>query len=602
MVSVLIKGEFLDISIETKITFRVRHNLYDGTDPTIKRGSYTLPFTVDLTDHNKRLLEDPHLKDNRKQLLIDEPAVVYISNNLNYGMPFLYGKVFISKCNDSQAECSVVTQGLSDFGDLTFDDIPLGAPPAFATSLACRVAAKDTLINPDNHNYCFIPMTNYMFTGERNLDRYGREQNPYNRTTQEFVHETDFDSHEIVTPFIKITYLLKRAFEHVDISLINEIENNDELNKLYLHHVSDMWTAGDWPLEIPYNKMCPDMKVSDFYKQYCAMLFLGIFPDPVANKVEFRPWKEVLNATVRHDWTNKIRKGSSIKGSDSVASAIAFGIDTNDERFTLYSVPDDPDNYIHKIGAKSLMEGEKVYNAVDGTYLSRVPEGGNSNLVPETVQQGFIKVDIGGVSDPVEIDMVPIMTRSLITAFPPGTVETPEYYYSTLGKPMTAKVGTFRRYRYDGTTPIDENGDTTTQFSASHAYTESTGRSSNARVMIYRGMRTVGYIENNVFVEGPCANHTSYDPDNPSKKHDHAITLDGEEGLVAKLGAEVIHFMRNHKKIPHQVDLDINDLLNIKEYDKVQVDNLQYLISEYEVTVGYAGIIGAADVVLATVT
>lgn len=601
MVSVLIKGEFLDIGKETKITFRIRHNLYDGTDPSIKRGSYTLPFTVKLTDHNKKLLEDPHLKDNRNQLLIDEPAVVYISNNLNYGMPFLYGKVYISDCNDEQAECSVVTQGLNGFGDITFDKIPLGAPPAFSSSVACRVTAKDTLVNPDNYNYSFIPVTNYMFTGERVLDKVGKDQNPYDITTQEFVHETNFDSHEIVTPFIKITYLLKRAFEHIGISLINEIENNEELNKLYLHHVNDMWTAGDWPLEIPYNKMCPDMKVSDFYKQYCAMLFLGIFPDPVANKVEFRPWKDVINATVRHDWTNKVRKGSSIKGSESIASSIQFGTDGADERFSLYSVPEDPDSFIHHIGAKSLDVGDKIYNEVDGTYLSRVPEGGNSIAVPETVLQGFAAVDIGGVSDPVEIDMIPIMSRSIIRANPAGNPD-PDYYESTLGKPMIAKVGTFRRYQYSGSTPIDEEGESTSQFSASHAYTESTGRSTNARVIIHRGMKTVGYSENNVFIEGPCANHTSYDPDDPNKKHSHAITLDGEEGLVAKLGAEVIHFMRSHKKTPHKIDLDVNDILNIKEYDKVRVDNMQYLISEYEVTVEYDGINDPANFVLASIS
>lgn len=600
MIGIYIKGDFLDLLPSTTVAIRRRHNLFDGRDPSIKRGSYTLPINVPLTDKNKRLLEHPHRLDNNNKLLLDEEVHLYISNNLNVGIPYLSGQLYISECNEKTARVSVVTKALADFGDLTFDDLDLGNTTQ-PSPTDMRNHAMTTAGLPDDYNYIFFPVINYDFIEDR--ERFKAEQftqNYWNQQTTIFGDSAE--KVQIVTPFLKVTWLLQKMFEHIGITLINDIESHPEFKYIYLHHVRNLFEKGQWPTEIKFNDLTPEMKLSDFYKQYAALLFLGIFPNVNDQSVHLKPWKEVLSAAPRHNWTDKIRPNPTIKNTPYTPKSIGFGADdkdsflSNDENtfhsidYTLYSNevyghPTDFNNYYYNIA-------EAVFH--DPGYTSN-----GRRFRPE--HGFFVRTETGGINDSILNDMIPVLQRQNVDfRTPQGDI-----YDSDGGHPRIDKRGHHITWIYNESgDPVNSEGDTQIdgvnieEYSEDHDFTITTERAKNARVLLYRGILD---IQNDPTRRRPYAGVTSYDPRTIGSEFEYSLLMDRPTGLAAKMGAEAIEFIKNHKPVEMLIDLSINDLINLREEDKIQIDNLQYLVSEIFITIGTRGVIGPARVSLASV-
>lgn len=102
MISIKINGEFIDLNTDTRISLKLKSPIF--ADGDIIPGSYSIPFTIPLTERNSRILNHPDVLENTTitkkydaQLLFDH--VLFNQGKLNISAPsdteltanFLYG-------------------------------------------------------------------------------------------------------------------------------------------------------------------------------------------------------------------------------------------------------------------------------------------------------------------------------------------------------------------------------------------------------------------------------------------------------------------------------------------------------------------------------
>ena len=599
MISVLVDGEFLDIMPTTSVTIRRRHNLFDGSPPSIKRGSYTLPFTVLLTDRNKKLLDHPDLIDNSNPLLVDKPAYLYLSDNHNYGLPYLGGKVLITNSTETVAEISLVTQRVAGISDVSIDDIPLGNKTE-STPADMRTYAKATATAPTSHDICFFPIYAPQFWPAeiRSKDFFFTQapkytyQNPYDFATQTFGNG---DRLQAVTPFLKLSFVVKKIFEHAGIHLYTDIQGADDIDLIYLYHNRSLYVDGDWPTEINYNDLTPDVKADDIWKQYAALLFLAVAVDPIRSVVEFVSWRSILRAPEKHNWTSLTRIGHSKDGRQNRPEYLGY------EGHPPRTI--DPADYTDIPGYRRSTT-ENLHSTPDDIYYEAVQSAGQGRSIVEKTNI-HATIDAGGVADPILIEMVPLR-MSMISN---GRYDHPQdsTLFSNDGVYLTSPdPGSWIRYRYDDNdAPVDADGNTVSngqavsEYSDDHAREAIDNRLDRCHVMLYRGIVTVDRAPS--AITRPYANNTDHNPADIDAPYPTSLLLDGDRGLVATRGAEAMHFLRTHKQVTRFVDIGVRELLSLNEFDKVRIGNMVYLVKEIEITFNTAGVAGPAKVVLCTV-
>ncbi len=598
-------GLFMDLAENTRITYKIRHNIYDSGDPTFKRGSYTAPFNVPLTDRNKRILNNPHRSDIKGHLLIDEPVWLYISDNHGVGVPWKVGKIYIKSSSDSTAQISFIQEGLSDFAKKTFEDIDL--PTIYKDSPNdMRDHAKETALNPQDHDYAFFPVKNEaLIPSEVRLTdtipgNYFKKheiiQNAYygcdnNAKFGLDNHNQSFGSgnkkiyrHEMVSPFVKVSVLMDKAFELLGMAVDNQWQTNDELKMLYVYNTFNSFER-QWPSHIDLSKHVPRLKLNEGIKDICATFCVGIFPDLIKKKILLLPLKELLKRPHDADWTDKKLVGYKNSGDVNIPSDIKYeGSNIPDIDTTAFPSFKD---FTPPFGSYPWLPYGKSFLEAFSAYVDQLDDV-NSNIPLRTDRYTFFNnMYVGGAGETIELKAKPLPFDVSRAHFFVKLSHLDDYGCPYLSIDAQGS-GTYYKYSLDGD-PLDENGNIVSEFGEGHTMVTADNTIDSISLMFFRGMiQTVDNQGSTVSV--PWASNNAYNPTVEDTTFEYSLHLDGEKGLFQKFWKEWIEFLRNKKTVTMPLLLNINDILNLKEYHKVRVGNQHYFIKELDVTIGPFGI------------
>lgn len=305
MLAVKINNAFLDLYPNTTISFTLKNLMYLGGATDIIPGSYSLPFTIPLTDRNKRLLKHPGQIDNTLDFIEDEVAEIWFS-----GIPLFTGIGHVQEAGDHTAKLFIVLNPFATLKDKKLNAIELGGDRSLGTEIIAAdmiTHAKDTAITPRNYDYIFFPVRNPCFFDEDNIPPGGVSlyeiQNFYNIFVGAFAESIE---NRTAMPFVKLSYLLQQLFLEVGYDLHNDFQSDDELGQLCIYNNYSIYEQTDqWATTINLQSHVSDSKATDFLKFIIQNFCLGLFYSPFDKVVKLIPLRDILSKPHQYDWTDK---------------------------------------------------------------------------------------------------------------------------------------------------------------------------------------------------------------------------------------------------------------------------------------------------------
>lgn len=588
-----IGSRYLDLFPESQISFEKTTELWVTGDPTLQIGSYSFPFDVPLTDTNRLTLRFPERIDAYTRPVIIDGVVLYAGAGLSVGLPIFTGRLFVKTATNEKASIFIVVDGLSRQNEKKMEDVDMGVfnlgPPLVLESVMTYSAN-----NPQYYPFIFFPVMNMtlrnMYVGTANIDSFpagvfgaGR-MNHYN--PDGWIVETEPDDdlriNSIVVPFLRLAYVLDKIVSSMGYSLINEwMDDDDELQQICLFNnksINDIEEIYKW--KIRYNEHVPTkMLITDFLKEVCKFAFCGIFVEHHSKTVLIKPYKNILTAVPRHDWTDRMVEDYELEQDNAVPNYIGFDTDNTDQYFSNNFVSNQPllaDGAIvtdywqagGDPGSHSLIDG--YYHVKRDNSVMRY-DPSRSILLSKWNKWShrFSNIYIGGNGDRWLSKCIPMWSDSAS----PAPIFPFAYSLPRADIPLniTLKFG-------------DE-------------VVEQNAELSSIRLMIYRGYRD---FEGGMPGTYPYANATAYDPATEDETFNHSLHYDGDKGMYNLYGKEWIYFMQNKKIVKRYLKLTIQDILNHKEYDKIRIGNMNYFVKSMRINVTSSGL-GLTECELVTI-
>lgn len=584
---------FLDMLDSAELTFEINNELWVTGDPTVNLGSYTFPFTIPLTDQNRYLLRFPDRIEAFTTLSVIEDVVIYIGEGRSIGLPFIVGNLYIKTATRLTADIFIISKGLNNVDGKKFADVDMGIT-RIGGPVSPESLMNGTITYPLLNDFVFFPVLNktlydiYRGTGILAdyfaAGQYGAAtQNHYSPGRGWSVFNTAAWSEQKrfnlpITPFLRLEYVLDRVAELMGYTMVNQWQLNDELKSICIYSnksISDLDSG--FKEYIIYNEHLPaDMILTDFLKEVAKYAFCGIFVDQVAKTITLMPYKYLLMNATRHNWTAHQLRDYEVEQDNELPEAIGFDRDGADQYFdnnfvTTETLIEDG-AYIadyYKRGGNPNLHGliDGYYHVKrDNTVMRYDP---SKNWLAERwskFSHKFKEFFVGGKGDKWLSKVIPMWSDS--------------YEYSFGANPFTYSLP-----RADVQLNIQlhlEDDDKPEIL---------TGKLSNIRLMMYRGMRyTVNPDSSMTSDDYPYANATAYDPATQLEDFQHSLHYDGVGGMVETFGAEWIAFMQTKKTVRRPLKLPLQDILNFREMDKVRIGNMDYFIKSLKISVNQHGI------------
>lgn len=587
-----IGSSFLDIDKGSQLTFEINTELWVTGEPSISTGSYSFPIDLPLTDNNRYLLRFPDRIDAHTVLDVVDGATIYIGQGRSIGLPVFTGRLFVKSASNRVVKVFLVVDGLSRENEKKFEDVDLGvfnlAPPLDLAAVMTYSAE-----HPQYYPFIFFPVWNETLK----KTYYGTDKNDYfpgfalgqsrmNAYTSDWLfdaeHDPDIAGNVIITPFLRLEYILDKIVTAMGYTLVNEwMEDNDELKQICVFNnksINDVEEIYKW--KIRYNEHVPTrMLITEFLKAVAKFAFCGLFVNHDSKTVTMRPYRMVLNQAPRHNWTSRSTRDYEVEQDNNVPSYIGYESDNSDEYFSNNFVdtypliadgaviadyweaggnPDDHsliDGYYHVKRDNSVMR----YDPSRTFYSERWSRWSHR----------FKNINIGGRADAVLSKCIPMWSDS----YSPEIVSDYNYSIPRADIPLNINL------KFDDET-VYQNAEL-----------------SSIRLMIYRGYRDYQGLASGTY---PYANATAYDPATETESFNHSLHLDGDKGMYVQYGREWMEFMRRKKIVKRYLLLTLQDILNIRESDKVRIDNMDYFIKTIRVSVTSQGI-GLSECTLVTI-
>lgn len=555
MIGLRIEEEFLDLQMNTSVSFVINTPIFTGDKFDTIEGSYSLPFTVPMNGKNRRLLEYPDLIEKYNSKVIKD-CTFY-----GEGVPLYSGKLYVLSCNSKEAKLNMIISGISDFPDKSLKDIDMGTHEVgFWTEM--RDHAVDTLYNSNNHDHVFAPLYNKHFYEDvedyqdliNDLDLAGQSESAYGVNPvymQNPWHDGEFILNIILyanTPFLKVEKVLKSIMEDMGFSIENQFQTNEELRNLLLYTNNSINQTGNiLPNSFEKARQAPDISVKDFVKAICRYFFLAIVPDNAKKVMLVIPLRSIVEEEHKHNWTDKTLKGFEIEeGKDTEVNAIVPQADPNAINETGYTEIE----YNGEVETITAVPGddEKYYVQETSSFWSSIPGA---------AEERFFLPLRWNEEDPLKTESVPLS---------PTYVTNINTLDSNTKLPQVAYKGNFAFVN-------PENGE---------LFKESKNAVS-ARIFFYRGP------DNSEATDTPYSNHTNYF-DNHLDWYQYSLNFTGVKGIKAVWAQKWLDFLENKRMVKRIAMLHITDILNFKPIDKVRIENINYFVVQMKITFTQQGL------------
>lgn len=290
-------GEYLDTPQGFALSFELQNQVFAGSSTDVLPGSFSLPADVPLTRKNNRLLGYPARPDTAQAWQTWPDVWVYAE-----GVALFVGELKIRSCTQTKARINITVNPLTKMKDIMVPDIDTEGERTIGPWAAFSNYQKFVASNSDDYDYTFFQVEAYDPVGP------GFYYNRFDPITGEFV-----DDVSVLTPFVRLSYLLKRAFIQYapGYTFDNAWQGFDpELLNLYIFNNADCRVLTSYtpyavtePETLNLQKHLPKVKFVDFLKRIIAQWGLGIFVNIWNKQIRLAPLQEVLSRQPKHDWT-----------------------------------------------------------------------------------------------------------------------------------------------------------------------------------------------------------------------------------------------------------------------------------------------------------
>lgn len=542
MITILIRGQLLDLYPGTILEFVLNNPAFAGGDIDTILGAYQFPFNIPSTPKNKTILDFPERIDHIGFHLTDEPCQV-----MSRGVTIFNGLATV-KSAGKNIRMSILIDSYKQLKEVKTNDLPLDTI-SHATIQDALNTAKDTAVNPLNYNYIFFPVLNRSFFSADQLPEPGsnawmrRYQNYYDVDTQAFV-SSEFQ--RCAMPFVRIDHIIDKIQSQTDFNITNNLQTSDELKQLVCFNTTNIYNNDSWSLNWDLSKHVPVMNCAEFLKRITRLFCCGMFLDRFRRDIEIIPLKQIITAPFKHDWTQKASPYPIVLTPDDFPGSFGYSSD-EDEMFE-----------------------QNMFQSLHGYFQNPLAD------YTEAEKQSDVSFTIG--------DYYINAINEYFRVINPPTV----YAYQKMFRRIFLGIGENYDFKTSPLFMRSKSQYSETQFlkhTPQAAITQDSKK--EIRLAIYRGILTDLYSKSY-----PVANNNNYDAtETPIPTAEHSLLWNGNKGLYQQFWSEWVTFLQNKKESTTTVNLTIADVLNFSFKNKVRIRENNYLVKQMKVSISDGGIL-----------
>lgn len=543
MIGLRYRGELLDLNPNASLSFELNNLVFSSSNSNSLPGSFSFPFEMPATAHNRLLLDFPDRIDNASPFLITGAVEVLFN-----GVVLFSGNLKVTEASAERIKVYIVANPLANMKSVPLNQLDLGGD-RYIGSTNVLAHAKLTALSPLDYDYIFFPIYNRDFLTGEITNGWARWQNYYWTSANSFTVDHD---HPALMPFVRLDYLLSRIFAATEYNFDNRFQVTDELKQIVLYNNRSMFTPDGLEDNINLRNHVSKTASSAFVRKIMGAFCLGMFYNPWDKNLRLIPMASLVKAPPAHDWTSKLLHLPTVSSNAEQPQVICWKQDDGDAAFQFYlknGKPETVDGTVYWTDLASAPEG--LYYVIDrhGYYWKF------------TLRYSFVYSTLGCApqdtgSPAFEAECMPLFDARLFESAPdirmPGSVS----------------------YELDGETITQEND-------------------IPDRMTIYRGFQTIA--GNSV----PFGSGIPYDIAS-NQIGDYSLRMDGPMGMYETWWKDWHNMLKTGKNVSARLHLSLTDIINFNLEDKVRIQNNDFFVKRLRVTLTPRGI-APVDVELVSV-
>lgn len=308
MLAIRLNGTLLDLYPNTELSIELNSTLYLGEDVEVMQGSFAFPISLPLSPDNNVSLNYPSALDNPSTFLSNQSCEIYFKGNL-----LLKGFLTVKECSKYSAKVEIIFNPFKALAKSKLNVLDMGIYNFPATLQDNLNLMESTALAPDAYPFIYVPVLNTGWDDTSSYNTVTTWQNYWDsRSQHNSIPKPYFDNTSIVTPFLKISYILNRILSLAGDNLKDEVFRHTELNRLCVYHNHNIMTDSGIVDSIELNKFLSTTETSAFLKKLLRHYNCGLFYDFRFNEIKIRSAADIINMGIVEDITDKVGYSYSI--------------------------------------------------------------------------------------------------------------------------------------------------------------------------------------------------------------------------------------------------------------------------------------------------
>lgn len=548
MFGIKLNGQFLDLYSNTVFSCVFNSPLYLGDDVDVIPLSLMFTTPLPLSASNQKQLSFPSLLDNASRFIQGQQASIYAQ-----GVELFSGTLEVVSAQEKEVSVRILINFASKLKDVKMRDLDLGTISTVYTRIYSL--AKITLIEPENHDFIFAPVWNPAFWGDNDgkLDHANEDSDEFqNHFLQGGRSALQVYGHTI-TPFPKLTVVLKQIFKSIGLSLDNQFQTTLELKRLLLYSNASMCSKmGEFGI-LNFNPASglSDTTQAEFLKHLCRKFSLGLFTNLLSNETQLVPFKAIIKRAAKYNWSQKCLSGYELTQNVEAPSVLSDKhkdtiIDADLEKLTQHTGP-----------IADITDNESVYLSGQNAYYHKI----------------LVFPDPDNPSIPGVRQLTNARLKNYITT------------YNTKGSKYENGIGTLVLSRLKN--PVEGFQMASIRMRGKYEPNETENYACEDRIFFYRGLQPSAIAGENY----PMASSESRNLDAlPIQGANHSLSWTGNDGIYERFWKENMSVLLSAKRVKMRIQLSLEDVLKFSFQDKVRIDNQEYLVKSMKITLSRHGL------------
>lgn len=554
MIGIRYENEYLDVFPNAALSFELNNLVFSSSDSSTLPGSFSFPFDLPATAHNRAVFEFPERIDNALIFQREGNVEVWFR-----GVLFFTGTLKVTEASLTTIRAYIVANPLSALKTTPLNELDLGGDHTFADEAAVLAHAAATTTSHLDYDYVFFPVWNRDFLEQPSDNPKCRFQNWYDSTSGAFSVDHD---HPALMPFARLDYVLQQIFANEEYQFQNLFQTDDELRSIVLYNNNSLWSADGLDTTINLRNHVSSTGCAAFVRKIVGAFCLGIFYNPWEKVLRLIPMQTLLDRPPVHDWTDRALYGPVITGNDAQPEIICWKRDESDgtwAHYDKYPKPDSIDGELLNSGLTAAAPG--TYYVIDrhSYYLK--------NSVPryffKHTTLGCAPLDSGSPAFEAEC-------QALFDVYLYGEGQTPVTDGNYVAVPHVRIKGNVE-YEYD------PGGGADIEVRNQEADIPD-------RITIYRGM----YPD----FDGddyPFASSLPWDTES-NLIGQYSLRWDSQYGMYTTWWQGWHTMLKQGKQVSLSLRLSIADLLEFNFENKIRIGNMDYLVKKLRISLTPRGI------------